>query len=82
MKFLVQRVLNASVAIDNQTLGSIDSGFLVLAGISQDDTQEVADKMIKKLFLCFNTYSRNICKPVPVKIIICHDNVCLPSPFA
>ena len=46
MKFLVQRVLNASVAIDNQTVGSIDSGFLVLAGISQDDTQEVADKMI------------------------------------
>ena len=49
MKFLVQRVLNASVAIDNQTVGSIDSGFLVLVGISQDDTQEVADKMIKKL---------------------------------
>ena len=49
MKFLVQRVLNASVAIDNQTVGSIDSGFLVLVGISQDDTQEVAAKMIKKL---------------------------------
>lgn len=49
MKFVIQRVRNASVAVDGLTVGEIGKGFLVLIGISKDDTREIADKMIKKL---------------------------------
>ena len=37
MKFVVQRVLDASVIIDNKTYSSIDKGLLVLFGISKSD---------------------------------------------
>lgn len=49
MKFVIQRVTHASVTVKNEVLGKIDKGFLVLIGVSNDDTKEVADKMIKKL---------------------------------
>ena len=49
MKFLVQRVSNASVKIENKEVGKINKGFLVLIGITHDDTYEVADYLIKKL---------------------------------
>lgn len=49
MKFVVQRVRSASCDVDGQTVGSIKTGFMVLIGISNDDTTEIADKMIKKL---------------------------------
>ena len=49
MKFLIQRVKNASVTIDEKVVGSIDKGFFVLIGVNENDTREVADKMILKL---------------------------------
>lgn len=49
MKFLIQRVQNASVTVDNNTIGAINYGFLVFVGISATDTKEIADKMIHKL---------------------------------
>lgn len=49
MKFVIQRVQNASVSVENQVVGQIGHGFLVLIGISNTDTKEIADKMIKKL---------------------------------
>ncbi len=49
MKFVIQRVTSASVTVDNQIIGQIDKGFLVLIGITHDDTKEIANKMIKKL---------------------------------
>lgn len=49
MRFLVQRVREASVKADGQILGRIGKGFLVFVGISAQDTQAIADKMIKKL---------------------------------
>lgn len=49
MKFVIQRVLQASVSVENQIIGQIDKGFMVLVGISEDDTLEIADKMITKL---------------------------------
>ena len=49
MRFLIQRVNNASVSVDEQVIGEIDKGFLVLIGISGSDTKEIADKMVKKL---------------------------------
>lgn len=49
MKFVIQRVQHAEVAVDNAIVGKINAGFLVLIGISNSDTKEIADKMIKKL---------------------------------
>lgn len=49
MKFVIQRVNNASVTIDENVVGKINKGFLVLIGVSNGDTKEIADKMIKKL---------------------------------
>lgn len=49
MKFLIQRVNCASVETKAQIIGQIRKGFLVFIGISQEDTQEIADKMIHKL---------------------------------
>lgn len=49
MRFVIQRVTEASVAVDGQTIGQIGRGFMVLIGVSQDDDRAIADKMIKKL---------------------------------
>lgn len=49
MRFVIQRVTRASVTVDNKQIGSIEKGFLVLIGVSGEDTKEIADKMIKKL---------------------------------
>lgn len=49
MKFVIQRVTEASVEIDGKTYGKIGRGFMVLVGIGQEDTEEIADKYIKKL---------------------------------
>ena len=49
MKFVVQRVTHGKVTVDGKVTGEIGNGFLVLIGISKDDTKEIADKMIKKL---------------------------------
>lgn len=49
MKFLIQRVTQAEVVVDSRTIGRIQKGFLVFVGISQNDTTEIADKMISKL---------------------------------
>ncbi len=46
MKFVIQRVSKASVTVDNQMIGSIGKGFLVLIGVCDSDTKETADKMI------------------------------------
>ncbi len=49
MRFVVQRVNEASVAVDGKVIGQIGKGFLVLIGVSGTDTKEIADKMVKKL---------------------------------
>ena len=49
MKFLIQRVGNANVTVEDKVIGEIDNGFLVFVGVRNDDTKEIADKMIKKL---------------------------------
>jgi len=49
MRFVIQRVTRASVTVDGDCIGRIDKGFMVLIGVSGEDTKEVADKMIKKL---------------------------------
>lgn len=49
MKFVIQRVSEASVKVDEKTIGQIEKGFLVLIGIGQEDTKETADKLVKKM---------------------------------
>lgn len=49
MKFVIQRVMQANVKVDNEIVGEISKGFMVLIGINNEDTTEIADKMIKKL---------------------------------
>ncbi|MCI9371877.1 MAG: D-tyrosyl-tRNA(Tyr) deacylase [Lachnospiraceae bacterium] len=49
MKFLVQRVMQAGVEVNSEKVGEIQNGFLVFIGICQNDTQDIADKMIHKL---------------------------------
>lgn len=49
MKFVIQRVNEASVTVDGNLIGKIGKGFLVLIGISDSDNEIIADKMIKKL---------------------------------
>lgn len=49
MRFVIQRVLESEVKVNEKTLGKIQKGFMVLIGISNSDTKEIADKMIKKL---------------------------------
>ncbi len=49
MRFLVQRVTEASVTVDNIVTGKIGKGFLVLIGITHSDTKDDADFLINKL---------------------------------
>ena len=49
MKFLIQIASNASVTVEDQIVGSIPYGYVVLIGVEAADTEETADKMIKKM---------------------------------
>lgn len=49
MKLVIQRVANATVKVDEEIIGQIEKGFLVLVGIKQGDTKEQAEFLIKKL---------------------------------
>ena len=48
MRFVIQRVKESEVRVDGEVLGSIGK-FMVLIGVSNSDTKEIADKMIKKM---------------------------------
>ena len=49
MRFVIQRVTESSVTVDNEVLGMIGKGLMVLIGVSREDTEETAEKMVKKL---------------------------------
>lgn len=49
MKLVIQRVLNSHVDIDEKTVGKIDKGFMVLCGITHNDTEKEADILSRKL---------------------------------
>lgn len=49
MKLLIQRVTHASVKVEGNVIGSIEKGYMVLLGACENDTHEIADKMIKKM---------------------------------
>lgn len=49
MKFVIQRVSQAEVVVEEQSVGKIDQGLMVLVSICNSDTKEIADKLINKL---------------------------------
>lgn len=49
MKMVIQRVTHASVTVDNNVIGKIGKGYMVLIGVSDTDTEEIADKMLDKM---------------------------------
>lgn len=49
MRFVIQRVSRASVTVDNEVIGSIGRGYMVLIGVCDADDEAVADKMVDKM---------------------------------
>lgn len=49
MKLVVQRVSEAKVDVDGKTVGKINKGFMVLCGITHEDTEKEADILSRKL---------------------------------
>lgn len=48
MKAVIQRVLNASVTVDNQIVGSCNQGYMILFGAVEGDTTEDIDILAQK----------------------------------
>lgn len=49
MRIVIQRVLNASVSINNEVHSAISKGFLLLVGVTQTDTQEDVEWLANKV---------------------------------
>ena len=49
MRAVIQRVTEASVAVNGSTVGAIQKGFLVLLGVKVGDTEKDADYMADKI---------------------------------
>jgi len=46
---LIQRVTNAQVIVNQQTIGQIERGILALIGVEKKDSRDEADKLLKRL---------------------------------
>ena len=49
MKALLQRVRNARVDVDGETVGAIGHGLLVFVGVEADDTGEETPRLVERL---------------------------------
>ena len=49
MRFVIQRVTHASVTVEDKVVRTIGKGYLVLIGVADSDTPEIADTMIRKM---------------------------------
>ena len=49
MIFVIQRVSEARVDIEDECRGKIGKGFMTLIGVADTDTKEIADKMVRKM---------------------------------
>ncbi len=49
MRFVIQRVKHASVTVEGETCGAINKGFMVLIGVSKEDNEAIADKLVDKM---------------------------------
>ena len=49
MRVVLQRVTHASVSIDNETVGAINQGYMLLVGFAPDDNDEKLDYLVHKI---------------------------------
>ncbi|MFW6303160.1 MAG: D-aminoacyl-tRNA deacylase, partial [Candidatus Sumerlaeota bacterium] len=49
MRVLIQRVLEASVAVETEVVGSIGKGYMLLVAATDGDDKEIAEKMARKV---------------------------------
>lgn len=49
MRIILQRVSQASVFVDSKVIGAIKKGYLLLVGVSKDDTREDCDYLVRKV---------------------------------
>ena len=49
MKVVIQRSKNASVEVDNKVVGKIDKGLVILVGFTENDNDNIIDKMVNKV---------------------------------
>ncbi len=49
MRAVIQRVLRAGVTVDAEVVGRIEKGFMILLGVSDEDTRETAKKLADKI---------------------------------
>lgn len=49
MKFVIQRVNYARCTVDDSVVGEIEKGLCVFIGVAEEDTKQIADKMLSKL---------------------------------
>ena len=70
MRAVVTRVRSASVAIDGTTVGQIGPGFLILLGVTQDDTPALCKKLAEKVLgrLHFNLEQVQDLTPTPMTL--------------
>ena len=56
MKALIQRVTQASVVVDDEVIGKINQGLLVLLGVERDDNEQITRRMVERL-LAYRVFS-------------------------
>lgn len=49
MRVILTTVNSASVTIDNEIVGKINTGYLLLVGFTEGDNQEIVEKMVDKI---------------------------------
>ena len=49
LRILIQRSLQSSVEVNQQTIGSIDKGFVILVGVTHDDDSSDVEYCVRKI---------------------------------
>ena len=64
MKFVIQRVTHAEVAVEGEVIGKIGKGFMVLIGVAQDDSAQVLLRQVHRIWQmnCMNILLKNVRK--------------------
>ncbi|MGD0384966.1 MAG: D-aminoacyl-tRNA deacylase [Solirubrobacteraceae bacterium] len=73
MKAVVQRVLQAAVRVDGETVASIGPGLLVLLGVGHDDSADTADRLVEKVraLRVFADASGKMNEPLGAREVLC-----------
>lgn len=50
VRMIIQRVTSAKVEVDGTAVGNIGKGFLMFLGVGKDDNEQIAEKMVDKLY--------------------------------